>query len=194
VSVNKSVLKSIAVLSCVSVLCVAFAGKGVMRFRGFRFLEPEAILIDSPDKEIKLKYPLKEREGDFVSDKPNDPFYLPDPAAIVQDVEYDPETGMYVLTEKVAGQNVRPPVYMTYEDYLSFTEKQERDQYWKERQSAINLIEDKTLIPPIQVKKQFFDKLFGGSKIEIRPQGNVELTLGGNTQFTNNPEYTYSQP
>lgn len=186
-SVNKSVLKSIAVLSCVSVLCVAFAGKGVMRFRGFRFLEPEAILIDSPDKEIKLKYPLKEREGDFVSDKPNDPFYLPDPAAIVQDVEYDPETGMYVLTEKVAGQNVRPPVYMTYEDYLSFTEKQERDQYWKERQSAINLIEDKTLIPPIQVKKQFFDKLFGGSKIEIRPQGNVELTLGGNTQFTNNP-------
>ena len=186
-SVNKSILKSIAVLSCVSVLCVAFAGKGVMRFRGFRFLEPEAILIDSPDKEIKLKYPLKEREGDFVSDKPNNPFYLPDPAAIVQDVEYDPETGMYVLTEKVAGQNVRPPVYMTYEDYLSFTEKQERDQYWKERQSAINLIEDRTLIPPIQVKKQFFDKLFGGSKIEIRPQGNVELTLGGNTQFTNNP-------
>jgi cell surface protein SprA len=49
------------------------------------------------------------------------------------------------------------------------------------------LIEDRTLIPPIQVKKQFFDKLFGGSKIEIRPQGNVELTLGGNTQFTNNP-------
>lgn len=186
-SVNKSVLKSVAVLSCVSVLCVAFAGKGMLRARSFRFQEPEAILIDSPDKEIKLKYPLKEREGDFVSDKPNDPFYLPDPAAIVQDVEYDPETGMYVLTEKVAGQNVRPPVYMTYADYLSFTEKQERDQYWKERQSAINLIEDKTLIPPIQVKKQFFDKLFGGSKIEIRPQGNVELTLGGNTQFTNNP-------
>jgi len=187
VIVNKSVFKSIAVLSCVSVLCVAFAGKGVMRVRGFRFLEPEAILVDSPDKEIKLKYPLKEREGDFVSDKPNDPFYLPDPAAIVQDVEYDPETGMYVLTEKVAGQNVRPPVYMTYADYLSFTEKQEREQYWKDRQAAINLIEDKTLIPPIQVKKQFFDKLFGGSKIEIRPQGNVELTLGGNTQFTNNP-------
>ncbi len=138
---------------------------------------------DSPT----LKYPMKDREGDFVSDKSNDPFYLKDPPAIVEDVEYDTKTGMYVVTEKVAGQNVRPPMYMTYEEYLAYTEKQERDAYIKDRQHAISLVEDKSIVPPIQVKKQFFDKLFGGSKIEIKPQGNVEMTLGGNVQKTNNP-------
>lgn len=167
------------------VLYVAFAGNANMRLRAVRkqlFL-PEAPAPDSPE----LKYPIKDREGDFVTDKTNNPFYLNDPPAIEEKVEYDPGTGMYVVTEKVAGQNVKPPVYMTYDDYLKYTEKQEREEYWRERQTAVNLIEDKSLIPPIQVKKQFFDKLFGGSKIEIKPQGNVEMTLGGNTQFTNNP-------
>jgi cell surface protein SprA len=130
---------------------------------------------------------MKDREGDFVTDKPKDPFYLKDPPAIEQNVEYDTKTGMYIVTEKVAGQDVRPPMYMTYEDYLKYTEKQERAAYIKDRQRAISLVEDKSIVPPIQVKKQFFDKLFGGSKIEIKPQGNVEMTLGGNTTKTNNP-------
>lgn len=136
---------------------------------------------------LKLKYPLKDREGDFISDKSNDPFYLKDPKAIEENVEYDTKTGMYILTEKVGGVDIKPPTYMTYDEYLKYTEKQERDEYLKSRQHAINLIEDKNLIPPIQVKKQIFDKLFGGTKIEIKPQGNVEMILGGNVQRTANP-------
>jgi len=112
---------------------------------------------------------------------------MKDPPAIQENVEYDSKTGMYVLTERVGGKDVRPPTYMTYEDYLKYTEKQERDAYFKERASAVNLVEDKSLIPPIQVKKQFFDRLFGGSKIEIKPQGYVDMTLGFNIQKTANP-------
>ncbi len=180
---GKKLLTGTIAISCASMLFAAFAGNTALRAKP---LHPVAELpTDSP--KVDLKYPIKEREGDFISDKPNDPFYLQDPPAVKQKVEYDPETGMYVLTETVGGQNVRPPQYMTYQEYLTYTEKQEREQYWKERQNAINLVEDKSLIPPIQVKKKFFDKLFGGSKIEIRPQGNVEMTLGGNTQKTANP-------
>lgn len=149
------------------------------------FASPEPMVEDS-DK-IKLKYPIKDREGDFVSDKPDNPFYLKDPAAIEEHVEYDPETGMYVLTETVGGANIKPPTYMSYEDFLKYTEQQERKNYWKERANAVLLIEDKNILPPIQVKRQFFDRLFGGSKIEIRPQGNVEMTLGANVQKTANP-------
>ncbi|MFN8287275.1 MAG: cell surface protein SprA [Chitinophagales bacterium] len=143
--------------------------------------------VTGPTGSTGLKYPIKDRDGDFVTGESNDPFYLKDPPAIEENVEYDPQTGMYILTERVAGQDVKPPTYMTYEDYLKYTEKKEREDYWKERQNAINLIEQKNLIPPIQVKKQFFDRLFGSSKIEIRPQGNVEMTLGANVQKTANP-------
>lgn len=186
---GRKVLAGILAVSCAGVLFAAFTGSTHVRFRSLRNFMQEIPLLplaeDSP--QINLKYPLKEREGDFITDQPNNPFYLKDPPAIEEKVEYDPETGMYVVTEKVAGQHVRPPQYMTFEEFLEYTEKQERKQYWKDRQRAVNLVEDKNLIPPIQIKKQFFDKLFGGSKIEIRPQGNVEMTLGANVQRTANP-------
>ncbi len=182
--VRQKIFSSVIAVSCVGILYMSNAEKNISRFR---YLLPEipAPLIepDSPS----LKYPIKDREGDFVTDKSKDPFYLKDPPVIKQDVEYDPKSGMYVVTEKVGGQNIKPPMYMTYDDYLKYTEKQEREAYIKDRQQAINLVEDKSIVPPIQVKKQFFDKLFGGSKIEIKPQGNVDMTLGGNTQTTANP-------
>ena len=184
--VKHKIVTGLLALSCMGVLLAAYGGGRTFRMRNLLAEAPEpAPVPDSP--EIKLKYPIKDREGDFVTDKPNDPFYMKDPPAIEQKVEYDPETGMYVVTEKVAGQNVRPPMYMTYGEYLDYTEKQERAAYLKERQHAVSLVEDKSIVPPIQVKKQFFDKLFGGSKIEIKPQGNVEMTLGGNVQKTANP-------
>lgn len=175
-----SILKSVIALSCISALALAYTPNMPLRLRNFR----QRIVPNDSDK---LKYPIKDREGNFVTDQPDNPFYLKDPPAIQQSVDYDPTTGMYVVTEKVAGSDVRPPMYMTYEEYLAYTEKKEREEYVRERQQAVNLVEDKSLIPPIQVKKQFFDKLFGGSKIEIRPQGNVEMTLGANVQRTANP-------
>jgi len=194
VEVKNKFAKTLIAFSCLGVLITVYAGNSTFGFRTRLrpIAEPPVPASPAPDSpKVDLKYPMKDREGDFVTDKQTDPFYLQDPPAIQQNVEYDPTTGMYVLTETVGGQNVRPPQYMSYEDYLAYTEKQERNAYWQERNSAINLIEEKSIIPPVEIKKQgirdIFSKVAGGSKIEIRPQGNVELTLGGNTQKTANP-------
>ena len=39
-----------------------------------------------------LPYPLEDRDGDFVTDEPSNPFWLEDPSAIEQTIEYHPET------------------------------------------------------------------------------------------------------
>ncbi len=183
--ITKKIFGLLMVLSGVGLLYAASAGSS---HSSFRYLLPEEPPVIVPaDTPVPLKYSMEDRSGDFVTGKTNDPFYLKDPPAIKESVEYDPATGMYVITEKVAGQDVRPPMYMTYDDYLKYTEKQERNAYWKERANAVNLIEEKSVVPPIEVKKQFFDRLFGSSKIEIKPQGNVEMTLGANVQQTANP-------
>ena len=78
-------------------------------------------------------------------------------------------------------------MYLSYADYMKYTEQQEMKDYWKERANAVNLVEEKSLVPPVQIKNQIVDRLFGGSKIEIKPQGNVEMTLGANIQKTANP-------
>ncbi|MBS1595466.1 MAG: cell surface protein SprA [Bacteroidetes bacterium] len=144
---------------------------------------PAAPLPDSPT----LKYPMTDRQGDHVTDTKKDPFYLPDPANVKKDVEYDPVTGKYVVTEKVGDVDIKEPMYLTYEEYLKYTEKQERNDYFKSRSNAITLIEDKSIIPPINMKNKILDRLFGGTKIEVKPQGNLDLTLGGNYQKIDNP-------
>ncbi|MCW3125350.1 MAG: hypothetical protein JWO03_1008 [Bacteroidetes bacterium] len=145
--------------------------------------EPVPMPADTPP----LKYPMKDRQGDYITDKKKDPFYLADPSNVKKDVEYDPTTGKYIVTEKVGDVNIKEPLYLTYDEYLKYTEKQERDEYFKSRSNAITLIEDKSLIPPINMKNKILDRLFGGTKIEVKPQGNLDLTLGGNYQKIDNP-------
>ena len=108
------IASSVIAFSCISMLYAAYASN---KHLPFRYLLPEIPApVAAPDSPA-LKYPMKDREGDFVTDKSKDPFYMKDPPAIEENVEYDPKSGMYVLTEKVGGQNIKPPTYMSYEDY-----------------------------------------------------------------------------
>jgi cell surface protein SprA len=174
----------------VSALAVIVAGYSSVFKLGFKehfpSQDPEVAIPPPPDSG-NLKYPIQDRTGDFVTNPPNNPFYLPDPPNIVKNVEYDPVTGKYIVTETVGGQNIKEPMYLTYEEYLAYTEKEERDAYFKSRSNAISLVEDKGLIPPIDMKNKILDRLFGGTKIEVKPQGNLDLTLGGNYQKIDNP-------
>ena len=149
--------------------------------------DPEPASAPPGGEGDSLKYPVKERKGDFVTDKPNNPFYLPDPSNIKKEVEYDPSTGKYIITEKVGDVNVKEPVSLTYDEYLKYTEKQDRDAYFKSRSNAVTLIEDKALIPPIDMKSKVLDQFLGSNKVEVKPQGNLDVTLGGNYQKIDNP-------
>jgi cell surface protein SprA len=164
---------------------------------------------------------LRDRQGDFISDQIDNPYYLPDPSNLVKKIEYDPKTNKYLLTEKIGGVYYRPPTYMTYEEYMEYTLKQSNQYYWKERSNAINLIEPKvsnnfkmkedkssriTGIPgqdllrsaegignPLKWQKPSAENFFGPGGVEIRPQGNVEVLLGGNHSYIDNPILTELQ-
>jgi cell surface protein SprA len=144
---------------------------------------------DSNDKQqpVELPYPIQDRDGDHVTGNDGNPFNLKDPNVVKKDVEYDPETGMYIITEKVDGRDVKPPVYMTFEEYRDYERKQSMQSYWEERAKSISLVENKNAIPQLVVDNNKFDKLFGGTKVEIKPSGNIDLTFGGNYQKIDNP-------
>lgn len=133
--------------------------------------------------------PLEEREGDFLQNEDKNPFYLKDPEAIEQNVEYDPETDSYIVTETVNGRNIKPPVTMTFDEYMEFTLKKENEKYWKSRTNTEQSLKDKNIKlpfdPSYNPKKE--GGIFRGLTIDIRPQGNVEVTLGGNVQKYDNP-------
>jgi cell surface protein SprA len=111
---------------------------------------------------------------------------LKDPSNMDQDVEYDPATNRYYFTEKIGSSTVRTPTYMTAEEYQQYRGMKDEQAYWKRRLDALTLFNKKPELPVMQ-KEGLFDRIFGGNTIAVRPQGNVDITLGGNWQNVQNP-------
>ncbi|MCC7506838.1 MAG: cell surface protein SprA, partial [Saprospiraceae bacterium] len=140
--------------------------------------------------------PLQERYDDFINGSGQNPVDLNDPKAIQQEVEYDPETNMYIITEKIGDEFYRAPTYMTFDDYLKWREEQQQREYFDRLQGVSSSGKSVGLDDPIakfDVKTSLIDRLFGGTNVDIRPQGNINLTFGYNYQKIQNPILTLRQ-
>lgn len=174
--------------------CVALALLPTLaKINGFPGFEMPVLPDDSLKKKSDLPYPLKDRQGDFVTDENKNTFLLDDPSLIKKNVEYDPETDRYIITETIDGRNVRPPAYLTFDEYRKYERERAQREYWDERAKSISLIEQKGVVPPLYVTKKRFGDIFGSNTIDIKPSGNIDLTFGGNVQKIDNPTLTENQ-
>ena len=139
--------------------------------------------------------PVEDRKGDFITDPNPNPFDLKDPASIEKNIEYDPETGQYILTERIGEFDFRPPTYLTFDEYLEYRQQQEESDYFKRLAGVTGEGEGAGLDPlsKIDVENSLVDRLFGGTTVDIRPQGNIDLTFGGDVQRVDNPILTERQ-
>jgi len=141
--------------------------------------------------------PVSERFGDHISNPANNPFDLRDPSIIEKEVNYDPATGTYIITEKIGDEYFRMPSYMTFEEYLEYKSKQEEKEYFDrlagvgKRGGKLSNRDDP--LSKIDVQESLRDRLFGGTGVDIRPQGNIDLTFGVDFQRTENPAWTIRQ-
>jgi hypothetical protein len=76
--------------------------------------------------------PPAPRYEDFINGGGNNPFDLQDPSAVEQNIEYDPETGYYIITEIIGNDYFRPPTYMTFEEYMEYRREREEENYFKQ--------------------------------------------------------------
>ena len=135
--------------------------------------------------------PLRDRSGDFINNPSRNPFDLRDPSVIEQEVEYDPETGNYIITERIGEDFYRAPTYMTFDEYLEWRSRQQERNYFDRLNGVSGIGEGGSVfddpIEAIDVKSSIVDRLFGGSDVTIRPQGSIDLTFGLDFQKTANP-------
>lgn len=147
-----------------------------------------AVENENNEDSTKLRYPLQDRRADFLTDPVPYTIDLKDPKSIEKKVEYDPVTKKFVVYEKIGNRYVRTPTYMTYEEYVEYQKKQAEREYFEMRSKARDLAERKSTAPKLYDGPELYDKGFGQKpKIEIKPQGNVEITLGAVSQKIDNP-------
>jgi cell surface protein SprA len=140
-----------------------------------------------------LRYPIQDRNTDFYSTKSSSTIDLKDPKIITQQVEYDPATNKFIVYEKIGDAYYKTPTYMTYDEYLQYSSQQSEQDYFQQRSRAIDLAERKSKQPFLYQGPELFNRFLGGTKIEIKPQGNVDVTIGVNSQRIDNPVLLQNQ-
>ncbi len=129
--------------------------------------------------------PIQDRTEDFITNPNTNPFDLKDPAVIEKNVEYDVETGQYIITEKLGDDYFRAPTYMSFQEYLDYRAKEQEQTYFNNL-AGVNTNDDNISgkIDPIsklssEIENNLVNRLFGGTEVSIKPQGNIDITFGG---------------
>ena len=107
----------------------------------------------------------------------NSGFYLNPPANLQPQLEYDPESKLYSVEQKINGFRLSNPTFLSAEEYDNYNSRQSISEYWKEKTSNPSLSGDNINKGPlsIDIGGEIFDKIFGNSTVDIRPQGSAEL-------------------
>jgi len=176
-------------------LVVVIANTAARGYRPFFvYYAPEA---DSPATEPpaaspgdSLHFPIYDKTGDPYTDY-NHPrsIDLKDPKNVHKNFEYDPDSNRYNYSEMIGGDFMRNPTYMTMDEYLKYEGQQQEDNYWQKRLDGLMQF-NKTPELPQMYKDGLFDRIFGSNTIQVKPQGNVDVTFGGNWQNIKNPLLT----
>lgn len=168
--------KQIFLLFCLSISAV-FSALGMSPSRNL----PDPYLGDELILTHVDTIPIVDRKGDFITDKQNNPFDITT-KEIEQKIEFDPKTGNYFIYEKIGDQYYRTPTYMTFEEYLDYIAKDQEKKYF---QTLAGIKSDKKSrtgkIDPmdkIELQNSLIDRLFGGTEVNIKPQGSVDLSVG----------------
>ncbi len=144
----------------------------------FNFFPPDSIENNDTTLVIPLPYPFEDDDGSPYYDQTSNPLFLGTPSNITSEIIYDPKTNQYIFTKKIGDFYYRNPTFMTFDEYREFDLSTSISDYWKERSITSGMDSKTGIIPQIHIGGEAFDRIFGGSTIDIRPQGSAELIFG----------------
>jgi cell surface protein SprA len=140
-----------------------------------------------PNYKDSLKFPIKDRRGDFVSGGGRSTFDLNNPSNLRDSVVYDPKTRRYIVYEKIGNKYYRSTTSYSFDEYWQMRNRQAEKEYFQKRSNLLNVLNRGRVKPKLRLYDNLFNRLFGNGKINITPQGNVDITAGYQGQNIKNP-------
>jgi len=118
---------------------------------------------------------------------------IKNPNSIVNAYTYDPVTNRYIYSSTFEGFNINYPIILTPKEYEELVLRESMREYFKKKSDAIDGKKDgseaakKDLLPRYYVNSGFFETIFGGNTIDVKPTGSVEMDLGVRYTKQDNP-------
>ncbi|MCG9791508.1 T9SS outer membrane translocon Sov/SprA [Flavobacterium algicola] len=118
------------------------------------------------------------------------------PQSILSAYTYDPVTDRYIYTNSVDNFSITYPIILTPQEYESLVLKESMRDYFKKKSDAIDGKKEgseeakRDLLPKYYVNSGFFESIFGGNTIDVKPTGSVEMDLGARYSKQDNPSFS----
>ena len=142
------------------------------------------------------------RFGDPFSNRiSRSPLFLSDPSQVDMRVRFNPDTTAedagitYSVYENIGDLNFRPATFMSFSEFNQYSNSQLNKEYFKERSAGLDgesAVSGRSLLPRLYISPAF-DRIFGGSYVDIQPNGFVNLDFGARFQRIDNPEIPLRQ-
>lgn len=130
---------------------------------------------------IPTYQPLKERDASKRF------FDLNNPSNITEKISYDEANNVYIIQRMIGDRPFGLPEFLSPEELKEYQYHQDRNSYFKDKIETFSLLNQKPELPELS-REGLFDRLFGGNNLELKPQGNLDLTLGYAWQNIDNPQ------
>lgn len=145
-------------------------------------------------KPEKPRYSVKKTTVENYDDlKAVAPADLKTPDNVKSVVEYDTNTGCYVIRTKVAGMEVTTPFMLTPAEYNDYSLRKSMQAYYHEKNNE-NIKDGKKKFDVFDMQFNIgpLDKVFGPGGVRITTQGSAELIMAVKTNKTDNPALALS--
>ncbi|WEK19737.1 MAG: cell surface protein SprA [Candidatus Pedobacter colombiensis] len=141
---------------------------------------------------IKNSFGLKEKQRLGIRSMSNS--FSPLPDNVHRKVEYDAVNKRYVIQELIGDKSFGPVQYLTVEEYLRLVNSEIKRDNWRVlSDQEVNDVRKTGIIPSLKINSKAFERIFGGTTIDIQPRGEAELTFLGRINKNENPLFNQRQ-
>ena len=169
------------------------ASSSVVRAGDRTSMEKDSLVFNPNDSAYWAPTQVKQlgAEDYEALSSPQSSLDLRDPANVQTEVEYQPNTGYYVIHTKIGDVDIATPYLMTPTEYASYSEQQAMHQYWQQKIGEVEHNNEKKFdITDMKFNIGPADKVFGPGGVQLKMQGSAELLFGFKHQYIENPSLT----
>lgn len=130
---------------------------------------------------------VRDRYGDPYTYPNRNPYYLQDTGFIKRNIEYDPVTRQYYIIEKSGRHYYRTPMTFSMKEFVDLKGKEDEKEYFRKRAGLLSNLNRRQYKPKFNFVNDWVNRIVGNGKIDIKPNGYVDIGMGYLGQKINNP-------
>lgn len=179
------IVNTIGFVAILAVLATFFLPKQFAQAGGRVFAEISAFAAQSQEADADTVGKSSEQRAkplvisDYEELDQSYPYDLKDPQNVQTTVEYDHQTGNYIMRTKIGDMEVSTPFVMSGEEYRRYSLRRDMQRYWQQKNSdAMKNYDDKFNLTDMKFSLGAADKVFGPGGVQIKTTGSAEITFG----------------